>query len=764
MDVGSACRSPSPQTRPPVGWAQACIASCIDVSHSAPELYQRHSSYQLLIEIQESVLTITRSTQSTANGSQVDQYPHRSTTHAKPSAPPSSTMTTTATAQPGPGPGPLSSDHINYLILRYLQEAGHEASATAFYRDWRRPAEYRDPEDLPFAPAVQRHELVSVIQDGLHHDELVSRVRKEGRRFSFTTNGAGSGSRPGTAGGKGKGRLDQIRRGTDEFPTPPSKRQRKSDESPRERQVNGAPAAAATEPMDVDAASPSAGDAEEDAEAASPAVQSPEPEIIEVPERYDSMDVAVQTEGKSGPKTSTMYWRIEGKADATILHNQFSPARGSRVLFTAGEGVSRFYEVPGDLEGGVEKIASLEDVGVGAGGVVTACAWHPLGHAMAFAVDQVRDIGIGGKLERRQVIKCHDAKSAKTREFRSPPLLEPAGIVMALRYNWAGSQLLAIRTNGSRGTVEIWDTQLEEGNGYEHGSGIRAWSIFEDRVLDAAWISPSKFVVCGDGGLLQKLRLNIDQSNGLKSEPEHNSESARTHGLEALPTPSLSNVWQHLSLDKIRVPVPIDGSAEDSKLSFVAVASEENTLIQALTNSDSTREIATSGHDERITALAFQPHHVPSDHTQAVQNDSILAIAREDGHITLHHIHHDLPAQLEATFHLADRSPALALAWSPGGTYLAVAGTDVVQIWETKPLIPTSTDDSRSVRASEPLVTWRRDKSRRRNGEHAANGATDEPLEEPSLSWTADGEGLAVGVGKEVCAFPPCCAKTKGSW
>ena len=84
--------------------------------------------------------------------------------------------------------GALSSDHINYLILRYLQESGHENTARAFYRDWHRPREYRDPEDLPFTPTVHRYELVSVIQDGLVHDELQARVGRNERRFRWTMN------------------------------------------------------------------------------------------------------------------------------------------------------------------------------------------------------------------------------------------------------------------------------------------------------------------------------------------------------------------------------------------------------------------------------------------------------------------------------------------------------------------------------------------------------------------------------------------------
>ena len=80
----------------------------------------------------------------------------------------------------------LCSDHVNYLILRYLQEAGHESAATAFHREWHRLPEFKDPEQYPFARTVKRGELVSVIQDGLQYDELVVKVKKNERRFLFT--------------------------------------------------------------------------------------------------------------------------------------------------------------------------------------------------------------------------------------------------------------------------------------------------------------------------------------------------------------------------------------------------------------------------------------------------------------------------------------------------------------------------------------------------------------------------------------------------
>lgn len=84
------------------------------------------------------------------------------------------------------GDGALGSDHINYLILRYLQESGHENAAKALLsQDWSRPDEYRDPEKLPFAPKVKQYDLVNIIQDGLFHDQLQAQVTKQPQRFDL---------------------------------------------------------------------------------------------------------------------------------------------------------------------------------------------------------------------------------------------------------------------------------------------------------------------------------------------------------------------------------------------------------------------------------------------------------------------------------------------------------------------------------------------------------------------------------------------------
>lgn len=249
----------------------------------------------------------------------------------------------------------LHSDHINLLVFRYLQEIGFENAATAFYTDWHRPAEFRDPELLPFAPSVQRNELVSVIQTGLSYDELQARIRKQERRFRWTGSDPrdsverqergienGSVSRPSSS-GRRKGRPPGAR-SLDDFAMRAAKRQRRSDGS--EALPNGN----REDAMDIDAASGDA-EVEEEGEAGSPTVPS-EPEPMEEVQRYDSMDVATQTEIKAGPKTSTIYWKVD-KPAANIMHSIWNPdsdPKNMRTLLTVGDSICRFYQVPDSVD------------------------------------------------------------------------------------------------------------------------------------------------------------------------------------------------------------------------------------------------------------------------------------------------------------------------------------------------------------------------------------------------------------------------------
>ncbi|KAK5101732.1 hypothetical protein LTS08_004191 [Lithohypha guttulata] len=75
-------------------------------------------------------------------------------------------------------PPPLSSDQLNYLIWRYLQEAGYAEAAVKLQRDWKIDNE---PERLPFAKHIKGQALISLVQKGLRYHHLSLTVDENGQ-------------------------------------------------------------------------------------------------------------------------------------------------------------------------------------------------------------------------------------------------------------------------------------------------------------------------------------------------------------------------------------------------------------------------------------------------------------------------------------------------------------------------------------------------------------------------------------------------------
>lgn len=618
----------------------------------------------------------------------------------------------------------LSSDHINYLILRYLQEAGHERAATAFYQDWHRPREYRDPEDFPFAPAVNRYELVSIVQDGLAYDEVHSRVRRTDRRFRWISANADqqrrengisrdeSSSRPPSSGNKKKGRVAALggMRAPDEFPTPAAKRQRIEQTA----HLNGD-----RDAMDVDAPSPSAGEQEDLASAASPAGASED--ALEVPaERYDSMDVATQTDVHTGPKTSTLSFTVS-KPGARIFHSSFCPSN-SGTLLTAGEDLCRFHHVPKTLEAeaAVKTVDHLDEPSLLPNAAVTALAWHPGGRIATCAVDSVRDLPGDKEVSTSTIMDLGgDLGTVRYPPGQSLCLLEPPGLVLCIRYSPSGSHLLVARTNLKRGLVQIWETQPDPEQAHKRHEPI-AWRIFDRQVFDATWTGEDSFTVCGDKGLSSSYRISQPSerlTNGFTPETTavHNVREERPQLVPGTTT------W-----DKVR-------HAEHHHLTILA-STQDRRLVVASDSADDAK-VADIQLPEGLAALALQPFN-------SSEQRITLAAAFQDGLTMLYELTHReqrISCDRVCSLDLAD-GPALALAWSPNGDFLAVAGTDMAKIWR----LDLDALDTR------PLVTWR-NPPEEINGE--VNGKAHEAMTEPCLSWTPDGERLAFAVDKQVSSF-----------
>ena len=70
----------------------------------------------------------------------------------------------------------LSSNVMNYLVWRYLQESGFGKTAKQLQYQWM--GREQSPESLPFAPKIKKSCLVHMAQDGLLLDHLQAEVKK----------------------------------------------------------------------------------------------------------------------------------------------------------------------------------------------------------------------------------------------------------------------------------------------------------------------------------------------------------------------------------------------------------------------------------------------------------------------------------------------------------------------------------------------------------------------------------------------------------
>ncbi|KAI5855919.1 hypothetical protein BZA05DRAFT_221087 [Tricharina praecox] len=74
----------------------------------------------------------------------------------------------------------LSSDQVNYMIWRYLQESGFRDSAFAFQRDSK--VERLDPT---YRTHVKVGLLIYLIQRGLQYEEVAAQVDRPNHFISF---------------------------------------------------------------------------------------------------------------------------------------------------------------------------------------------------------------------------------------------------------------------------------------------------------------------------------------------------------------------------------------------------------------------------------------------------------------------------------------------------------------------------------------------------------------------------------------------------
>lgn len=320
---------------------------------------------------------------------------------------------------------------------------------------------------------------------------------------------------------------------------------------------------------------------------------------------------------------------------------------------------------------------------------------------------------------------------------QEPQLLEPAGVVLCLRYSPDGKYLLAASTDLKRGAVQIWST-ARDSPALGHVEKPIAWRIFEGQVFDAVWTDGQTFAIGGESGLSSSHRV---QKSDL--DDDHWTASYRCGDYSMIQLTSgfaFADVkWDKLRFDKANKLV-VFASTESSRMVAHAPAYD----VPGQEHPDIVVDLPG-----RLTALAFHPRsaaRLETEFADAGDRHSLLAAAFEEGFCVLYAVSKtDEVAKVEelTTLNLP-AGPALAISWSPDGRHLAVGGTDLVSIWHSEA-------DSNAI-DRQPLVTWRPDAGALGTVNGTVNGVhTDGPLSEPSLSWNADGESLCFALDKQVC-------------
>lgn len=367
--------------------------------------------------------------------------------------------------------------------------------------------------------------------------------------------------------------------------------------------------------------------------------------------------------------------------------------------------------------------------------VVTAVDWRPDGHGACCAISGLRELPDGSKLDTQLLIE-HD-KNGRSASFQlGPPLLEPPGIVLNLRYSLDSQYLLVARSNTKRGLVQIWKSPRQERD--EDSSTLEpiAWRIFDQPLEDASWVGNDTFVICGDDGQSAMYQVDVTQREGMDVISEG---STAIRGLISRNSKILDT---KLKLDGLRADQPRNIAV------FIAIEAKKMIVTSRLYDSEAKPDADVElEFSEEPTALRFR--ELPEDDSGvAVDPDlpSLLAVGFGDGTCAIYSITQSPEAGVKcmelASLALSE-GPALTIAWSPNGEHLAIGNGELVQMWSADSL--RRKNGVRHV--ADPSVTWRPTPETNGvvDGEHA-----EKAVAQPSLSWSSDGESLAFAVEKQV--------------
>lgn len=605
------------------------------------------------------------------------------------------------------------------LTLLVLISSGYGRTAVQLMRDWN-----SEPQKLAFASSVKPHTLVSILQEGLLYDELLSdvaardttpqradRIPSEiseiGRRYTFVDRRKrpASQSVEETRTELSRQRQKLQTNGSPE-PVPetvaPRAARRKSSAHNMSTELNGDHGGS----LHVDHAD----SAMEDTRPSSP------DEGMDV-QADDSLpitstllmgaSIGVQSVGQAPAAFTIADVSVPG---SEMIHVSWGISDPTTLLAT-GDSIWRTWSMPSSLgsDEGLPEPDFTDHASLQHDFYVYATARAPSDEHMAVAVED----GDGSEL---QLFKG----SANASLHRSVPngssngvdkqlsriLHADTGTILALRWNSSSSRLLAIHDNETAYKLAVYDLPF--------GATRRDIEIGVKPAHDACWTADDQLILCGEN-----LLSLYSASTGLSL-------------LHSIDTP---DTWTIIKWDPISHLAA--GVAAASSLLAIFDVSSPHHPTTSLPNGHlppTITQTCTAFQPGQITALEWQP---TSPLPQASYH-RLLATSSTTGTVNLW-VATTTTLQCVRMFHMGGSAPALAMAFSPNGAHLAAAGENRVKVW-------------RSEVEGKAVAVWEADRGHGVNGvngQHWAEGRGDMEEELPfhTLAWDARGSRLAFARG-----------------
>ncbi|KAF2405031.1 hypothetical protein EJ06DRAFT_525602 [Trichodelitschia bisporula] len=575
----------------------------------------------------------------------------------------------------------LTTNALNFVIFKYLQDAGYRSAAERLRREWLGSEGH--PEHLPFASNVPQHCLINMAQDAMFLDHLESRAKQIPARYVFS--------------GQHTVEHAAIHPGLDENAPEAALRSSTTSQAPEAHPHTEDGTSPAAEPQrkpsrkrKTPGASVTNGDvAMEDVNGHAPMPaeeESPAPVVEETPPAT-TLDTghsrAIYThEPRNLNQDTTLLDVLPDRYLERLEWMPYDPG----CLLSMGKGYLRLNRIDASsAESGLEHKsvdvalpAQLENV--------DAFCWTTPNCAVAV----VNSGGPPSQMRTQLYALTNWCQTSQLLE--GPPL---PGLVTSLAYSKSSNLLLYLacaRTN----VVRVYDVQ----NNYRAGAFMSLEGEFEE----AAWISDTKFVLTG-GPRLRFFELTPGNEDIKELEPLQ-SEHA----------------WRQVKWD------PLSG--------LVALVDQSRTVIGIL-NSASMTVIHTSSSQPpappsgqqngtsrptKITAFAFQP--IPNPAALDPATPRLLATSLGNGIV---HLWAAASLDYLGKLSMDGLRDIQAIDFSPDGFYLAAAGSTAMGVWRA--------DDNGQL----PKATWNAlwaEETRR-------IASADEWC--VNLAWDANGKKIAVG-------------------